>query len=375
MKKKTLLLIISLALLGIILIAMAPVWSKVILPELSKADTSMDLTMEFEGTLLLNIDPKSFKLYGQNQQMSIPITLQWTLETVPEKSSSDIVVIDEEVLVKSNTGQTLATINHVYDMDRKTGQNVNGKSSDQDRKGYLMPIGLEPGVFESWDNETSNTIRLQFVTEETRDGDTYKGVKTYVYDITVDSEKIIVPPLGYPLEITGSMFKTLLSNPGLPLSDDQAISLTYYTTISSRTAFEPTTGLMVDTPVYNRTYYVDAALPGEPLNLIQVASLDYSRTEDSVKEMVDLSAKYASAFNFAKRWVPVIFMISGIFVLIIAFFVLLRNFGKRKIPKKKRRKLIKPDKVKELNSEPPKDENSAADASGEPAEQPPPKDS
>ncbi|MBN1289837.1 MAG: DUF3068 domain-containing protein [Actinobacteria bacterium] len=338
MKKKTKVLIIALVTIGILLIAMAPIWSKVILPGFIRVNDDIEFTMQFEGTLLLNVDPASFNPYALNQEISLPITLSWTLKSIPGKSSADVIAIDEVIELKSRTGQNLATIKHIYDMDRKTGQNVIGEASDQERKGYLIPFDLKPGVFESWDNETVDVIRLQFVKEETRDGEDYKDVRVYLFDITVDSEKIVGSPLGFPTEISGAMLKRLTSNPGLPVTDDQQLPVAYYTTISSITAFEPTTGIMVDTPVYNRTYYVNTALQGEQDNLVEVASLDYKRTGESIRETVDLAAKHAATLDFARKWVPVIFLIAGLLLLAVAVFIYIKYSARKSKPRGKRRK-------------------------------------
>lgn len=310
--------------IGVILVIMAPVWKWAIGPQFVKIPNNLDTTSEYEGTLKIYADPQSMSLYPPGQEQVQKLKITRNDKAIPSRSSSSVILVEEKGVVKdASTGKVLQLgWDKFYALDSKTAQNVSGHGSDNNRTGLtvLFPIGTQKNEYLFWDDDTGKTGAAKFVKEETIEGVKHKSVKVLVFDVKGTPDKMSKPPLGLPAELPGSVIKTILGNPAMPISDTMMLPIDYFKKTDARIVAEPKTGSIVDVPRYREEYYVNTALAPPP-NYLTLATLDYAQTRLNVKMVVDDSAKYFGMLDLNAMWLPLIFLVVGLILIVIGLFL------------------------------------------------------
>lgn len=306
---------IALIIIGLALAILAPVWRWGIGPMFIRIPDDINLKSIYEGTLKLFVDPKSLQLLPPGTEVTIPLTITRTDESVPRKSTGGVAVLNEKVLAKGPGGESYLQSDKYYAMDRKTSENVPKQNSDQDRTGYflMLPMSAKKITYKMWDDDTRTTPDARFVKEMTVDGNNYKGVKVYVYKAS-GTDKMVVPPLGLPEKISGKDIKTILNNPNMLLSDTELYPIDFVKKGTATIVAEPRTGAIVDLPAYHEEYFVDASAMG--VGNIKLATLDYAQTKENVRTVIDDNAKYFSSLDLVTLWIPLMLVVLGLIVLI-----------------------------------------------------------
>jgi hypothetical protein len=310
--------------IGALLVIMAPVWKWAIGPQFVRLPTDLDTSFSYDGTLKVYANPQTMTLLPAGQEQVTKLRITGTEKAVPSKSSSGIVVFHEKVVIKdAATGQVLALgWEKTYALDRKTSQNVAGHSSDIARENLTVtfPIGTEKRSYLLWDDDTRNSGEAKFVKEQTLDGVDHKGVKVYVYQLSVGPDEMRNPPAGgLPSSMSGSQVKKILNNPNLPIPDDMKIPIAYFKKTSDTIVVEPRTGVKVGGKVHME-YSVNTAISG-PLSYKTIAVIDYGQTSRSVQTAIDGSAKYFGLMDLDTTWMPLFSLIIGLILVVVGLFI------------------------------------------------------
>jgi hypothetical protein len=318
---------IALVVIGIILVIMAPIWKWVIGPQFVKIPDNLNETAVYDGTLTLYANPVTLTLIPAG--LKIPITVTRRDISRPASSTSSVAVIEEKVLVTttvadSATKTLVAGLGYdkFFALNRKSSKNVSGYDKIKSREGYsiLFPMGTQEKTYPVWDDDTGKTGDVVFVKESTLDGVTHKGVKVFRFTGKGTIEKMVAPPAGFPAQLPGSVIKQILGNPNLVIPDTALISIDYFKKTDATIVVEPRTGAIVDIPAYRDQFYVNRALSG-PADYLQLASVAYSQTKASTATGVDNSAKYFGLLDLVQIWLPLIFLVVGLIILIVGVFL------------------------------------------------------
>lgn len=313
---------IVLVVLGLVLAIIAPVWKWAIAPSFVKLPDDLDRVQKYEGTITLYADPESMTLIPPEQAAEIPLDITRTLKSVG--TEGNIVKIEEKAEGVGPDGKVYMEYTRIHALDRKTAENVAGHGSDIDREGQTLfyPFGVEKITYDAWESDTGELIEAKYVGEETDGGTDGKEVETYVFEVAAEGE-LLVPPMGLPEELTGSAIKAIIGNPNLALADDDMVPISYIKGLGVTFAIEPRTGAPADIMDYVIEYYVDtSALGMEPLKLAEV---QYAQTEESVKETVDSITDSISKLDLVEKWLPLIFLLVGIVLVVLGLAVGLRK--------------------------------------------------
>jgi len=326
---------IVLVVIGGVFLLMAPVWRLAIAPLFIRIPVDLEVESKFKGTLKVFLDRQKMVPYPRGAEEVVPLGIHATEEAVPGQTDPDTIVIHETVVVKDGrTGQPLEGVrpNRYYVLDRMTCENVpygirvGGKTFKTDRYGYSLkyPMDAEKTTYEFYDDELKRTIPSEFVAASRIDGREYKDVEVYSYRIDTGMEKMAQPPPGVPAELTGKVIKELLGMPGLPISDSTRIPLDYYKKLDAVQVVEPRTGIVVDTPKNEYSYYVNTAPTGAP-NYMKIATVSYSTPGGAAASVIDDCAKYFGLMDADVVGIPLMFLVVGISLLAPGVVILSRK--------------------------------------------------
>jgi len=314
---------IAVIIIGVVLIILAPVWRWAIAPQFIKVPDDLNITSVYEGTLTLYANPQKMTLLPEGQEEIVPLTITRKDTSVPTKSNSNVAVVREQVAAKAPNGDVVISWDRYFAMDRKGGNNVAGNNSDMDRTGYyiMLPMGAGKKTYQIWDDDLKKTGSAVFLKEITLNGKKHKNVKVYVLNVKGAYEKMATPPLGLPAELPGSQVKQILGNPNLAIPDATMIAIDYYKKTDAELVAEPRTGAFVNIPKYHEEYAVNAALPGQPPNYMKLAVLEYKQSSENVSVVIDDTAKYFGLLDLVTLWLPLIFLVVGLILMIVGFFL------------------------------------------------------
>jgi hypothetical protein len=318
----------ALIVIGALLIALAPAWLFGIGPLFIKLPADLKVDTAYAGKLTLYADRVTSKFYPPGQEVVVPLSIQARDHAVPSKGSPRVLVMDERVAVTdSSTGQPLEGVrpNAIYAIDRKTCENVPGYIEGIDRSGYSLtfPIGSKKKSYPMWDDELGRSVICDFTREAKMDGNKYKGVTVYVYDMPGDMEKMSKPPPGLPEMMTGKKLKEISGRSDLPVPDGAEMTLEYFKKTELTQYVEPRTGMVVYVPRNHYEYYVKNA-PGASPAYIKLAAIDYTRALANARDGIDASAKYFRLLDLDQKWTPLSFLVGGCVLLLIGVTLTIR---------------------------------------------------
>ncbi len=313
--------------IGVILAIAAPVWKWAIAPMIIRIPDDLSVESTYEGTLKLYADAENMEFYPEGQEVTLPVTITRKDDSVPEKSDSEAAVIREQLAMVGPDNEVLLSWDKYFALDRKNALNLPGHNSDRDRDGYyvMLPMGAEQITYEMWDDDTELPADAVFINEEARDGNDFKDVTVYVYEVEGALEPMVEPPLGLPGQLSGKEIKSILNDPSINLADDTMLPIEYLKQGNVTVVVEPRTGAIVDLPIYHEEYYVNAGLPGQPANNILMGVLDYKQTSESVAFLIDDSAKYFALLDLVTMWLPLMLFVVGLMMIIVGVLLMVRK--------------------------------------------------
>lgn len=313
-----------LIIIGVLIVALAPIWKWGLGPTLVKLPDDIDGTSIYEGVLTLSIDPESFSPLPPDMTVKVPLTIVRKDISAPEKSTGSVAVIKETAEAKGPGGKDFLTYTKYYALDRKTAKNVTSDEADlKNRKDYSLTLGF--GLDESnkmiWDDDVQMSGEARFVKTVKMDGYDSKDIELNVY--TASGEDVTkAPPLGMPDKISGAEIKGVLNNPTLPLADTEMYAIPFLKATEATLMADVKTGQIVNLDM-KETYSVDATAFG--MGNITLAELHYVQTPENVKTNIDSAAENYGLLAAVETYIPLGLLIIGLIILIIGLVLFLRK--------------------------------------------------
>jgi hypothetical protein len=376
---------VVLAVVGGVGIAGSFAWREAVEPRLVKFPTDLDETPEYAGTVSIYLDPVSYA--PLDPPTVAPLTVSRHLDALGDESSSDLVVISEQISLFAE-GQFEGDIDSQYVMNRETIENVDDPrawafTSDNVvdrapafRLAFPFDTKAEPALV--YKNEVATTYTATPAGESEIDG-------LDVLEFSADqSEPLPISPAFFqvlngltplPTQLTLDQLKPILLSVGLDVDTllpallqslnpedtqtliglaGQPIQLQYAYTFSGSDSVEPSTGSIVEVrdvvetlwaspdpavldtlrTVFGRYPNVQAAVQGataveqlaaEP---IRVFTNEYSQTEESVADIVGTVKDAKKLKQLAESTIPQGLLIGGIVLAVLG--LLLALWPKRK---------------------------------------------
>lgn len=315
-----------LIIIGVVFIALVPIWKWGLGPQLLKIPDTIDTISYYEGVLTLNIDPNSLQPLPPEMAVKVPLSITRTDVSAPERSSGSVAVIKETAVAKGPGGKNFTEYTKYYALDRKTGENVTSDEADvKNRTGYSILLGFyvdKDGTYPVWDDDTRSSGDLKFVEEKTLNGYTSKDVPAIVWNGS-GKEKAVVPPLGLPEKVSGAQIKALLENPALPYNDTEMYPISYLKSTDATVITGKKVGQFLSVPDYKEEYFVDATDAG--LGEIKLATLQYHQTAASVKKSTDEGTDAYMLLDAVSTYIPLGLLIIGLIILGIGLALYLRK--------------------------------------------------
>ena len=315
-----------LIIIGVVFIALVPIWKWGLGPSLVKLPDTIDSVSNYDGLLTLNIDPNSLSPLPPDIKLKIPVSITRKDISAPEKSSGDVAVIKETGVGVGPGGKKLTDYTKYFALDRKTGKNVTSDEANvKNRTDYSLLLGFyvdKDGTYSLWDDDTRTTGKLQFVKETTVDGFTSKNVPAIVWKGS-GKNKMVVPPLGLPEKVSGAQIKALLGNPALPYNDTEMYPITFVKSVAASVISGVKTGQFLNVLDNKEEYFVDATAAG--LGEIKIGSLQLRETAFSKKRSTDGGTEAYMLLDAVSTYIPLGLLIIGLIILGIGLALYLRK--------------------------------------------------
>ncbi|HEY40319.1 MAG TPA: DUF3068 domain-containing protein [Dehalococcoidia bacterium] len=250
----------ALAIIGLVLIIFAFVWSLVIFPAMAKLPADLNETTNFTGTY--------YEMNPQTQQMEqIPVNVERHYEAT--EIQDGILILHQTVTTtQADDGTALPKygLEEILGVDRSTREYVSGYG-DMDRSGqFSFPSDLEQKSYQLWNPTARRDLEAKFVAEE-------EAGDLTVYAFQVAEEGIELgnyPGTDFPqtLDVTINMKAEPLSGTTVFSQSITTISVTYAPEmsipvyISSIQFTDATISEMLDTASNARTLLLWATVYG-----------------------------------------------------------------------------------------------------------------
>lgn len=315
---------IVLLILGLIVVVLAPICKWVVAPAFTKLPTDLDEVKVYEGVLTLYADPTSMALLPEGMAIELPLVINRTLKSL--ETEGNITNIEETVEGVGPGGKAYLEYERIYSIDRSSKENVEGYKSDMDREMYtiFLPFNLEKKTYEIFDSDTGVLTETEFVKEGNEKGTGGNEVDVYIMEGQAE-EKLLVPPLGLPAEISGAEVNAMLGDEAaaLGIPDDMMIPLDFLKGLNVTVAVEPKSGVIVNVLDYVIDYYIDASAAG--MESLKLATIQYSQTAESAMDSVDSVMDSLSKLSLIGNTIPLILLLVGIAIMLLGLAVGLRS--------------------------------------------------
>ncbi len=320
--------------IGAILVIMIPVWTFAVEPQVKKVPTDSSIMSTYEGFVTFHVDPETRMPLPEGESMAQRCSVWRNSLGMPEFSTGSVAVIRDMMNFTLRDGTLFNWWSRYYAIDRRTSENIQGPADIRNLEGYrdrtgfylMLPLGTRKKSYPMYSDDTESIRDIEFVEETSMDGINASNVRVYVFAHEGTISTLVEPPLGLPEKLSGAEIKTLLKNPGLPVSDTMMIPIEYATRTESVLIVEPRTGMIVDTPQHLEEYYANMTLPGQPDNYMLLAEVEYLQTNGV--ELVDTAASCFPMLDLVEKWVWITLLAGGI-LLIVAGLILRLVFKSR----------------------------------------------
>ncbi len=167
--------------IGILLILAAILWWAIAVPGLVKFPDNLDLTLNYEGTETLYVNPQTGASLPTGQEISLPLQITNNFKSLKSEYTSSKAVVQETTTITVG-GQSLGSVVSVYAFDRKTMKNLKddlntyaGIKVDRTANGDSYYINFpfdtkSDQTYKVWSNEANTTYDIKFDKNEDVDG-------------------------------------------------------------------------------------------------------------------------------------------------------------------------------------------------------------
>lgn len=204
-------------LVGILLIAAAPIVRYVIAPSVTVLPGNTNTVRVYTGTASTVINPTLLRgtLFGPALLHNQPVSVVQHVTVVDTKGNNALVSENKMVTLQNSS---IANVTHRYAVDRKTLARGDGFTGVTGQTGvtFNWPIHTKKQNYTGWVSDTQSTTPLVYSGEAVRG-----GVKTYVFKATVPATQITDPAELKGLPASMSKATLMRMTPALGLSVDQ----------------------------------------------------------------------------------------------------------------------------------------------------------
>ncbi|MBN1288032.1 MAG: DUF3068 domain-containing protein [Actinobacteria bacterium] len=315
---------------GAFLVVLAPLTRWVTVPAMARIPDGIDIESSFDGKAVFHVEPDTRRVLENGETVEIPLVINASMKSLPEKSTFDVVVFETRVSLTAPDAVTYEKYRAFYDkmeypveyyaIDRRTGRNVRGHNSDVNRSGHfqILGIGVEKKTYGMWDGGIQGTIDHRFIGEEQLDGATRKDVRVYVFGVESGLLDLTSPPAGFPSEVPVNDENTIIAQsggvPALPDGIEGELPLSYLKRVRSIIRVEPRTGIIVDTEKHHEEYLIDMEKLGITPNLT-IFEIEYETSDEMAAKAVDNAAGYFWKLDLGLIWAPLLFLSAGVLIL------------------------------------------------------------
>ena len=161
---------IVLAALGVAFAVVALSWKPLAVTPLTRIPTNVSGTIDLSGTYTSFVDPSTGAPLAT--PVVVPMTIRRTLTGQPDLSTSDVVIVLEELA--TTTGGQPSTVRYQYALDRSSSVNVDNanawafsSAAPMNRAGtysVLLPPGFSTSqTYSSWSEDLAKSVPLTYV--------------------------------------------------------------------------------------------------------------------------------------------------------------------------------------------------------------------
>jgi hypothetical protein len=213
--------------LGVVLLAAAVSWRPVVSPRIVKFPGGLNQTSHYQGTVVLSVNQSTDLPLAQ--ALTLPLEIDRHVQSVT--SGAHVAVLHETIT--AHLGPETVTQDNVYALNRRTMENVAdtaaytiAPTSTLDRAGsyyltYPMGVPATGAGYRAWKPETGTTypISSTALPESSIDGTPVVGLTGQLPQTPVDSaETAALAAQGFPTQMTGAQFETVLHADGTDLA-------------------------------------------------------------------------------------------------------------------------------------------------------------
>lgn len=308
---------LALFIIGLCLIALAPVWRFAVAPAIKLVATDFDRISFYSGTLTTYVRAPGQPAVGAEPSRA-PVTIQARYWNPVGRSTTEVALLQVDTqLIGLPDKERLSKTTHKYAIDRRTAEQVSGHGSDMDRKGYyyVFPFDTPSSDLEVWDDLSAATQTAAF----SRSENAY-GVDLSIF--TVKYAGVPVPaPAGFPTKMTGAQFKAMAPAAGYDVGDADELELTYRGNLSTEFLVEPISGTEVGVTGAEESVFVSVEDRARGLSFTQVIfKLDYKETAASIQEGANFAKGEIAKIDLQFVYLPVFYLALGIACVLIGFF-------------------------------------------------------
>jgi hypothetical protein len=243
-------------------------------------------------------------------QQNVPVEATRTVRADPEKSTDDVVVFDEFLVVQDARDEKQITFtSDRVGLDRRTAEAQNGfdaavDDEPTDHRGliYKWPFGAEKKTYQYFDTTTRKAYPAKYVSSED-----INGLEAYKYEMDIPATKI--GDLEVPGELVGST--------------EPAVTADRYYSNTRTVWVEPKTGIILKGQENQSQTLRDAS--GADKVTLFAATLTFD--DQTVNEAVSLAKDSISQINLVSRIAPLVLGVLGVILIVVGLFLALRRGG------------------------------------------------
>jgi hypothetical protein len=325
---------VILAVVGVLLLAGAAVVRFVVLPKVSTLPSGFDTTQSYSGTYD-GVNPAALagSSAGTTVLRNAPMTAGRRYQTSSVDGNTAIVT---RTLQRALAGQSQPAAQVRYAVDRTdfTGQPApSGSSGVVASQGQIFSLPLHPstsGSYRLWDEATAKAYPLGY-----KGTTTVAGRTTYQFTTTAEGTLADPASLGLPTSVTRPQLTALAPSlldqipaplqaqlPAILASLPDTIPLTWTSSTDVGFWADATTGAPIRT---QSTQKISGGIAGIALPLGTIA---LKTTGSSEQTIADDAASNASKLTLVGTTIPLVLLVLGIVVLVIAVLLAARG-GRR----------------------------------------------
>lgn len=316
---------IGFVILGVLLVAFAPVARWAIAPRLTVLPGDLNTTRVYTGTAAVLANPTTLSgtTVGPAVLRNVPITVTHSDQAVAT-TSKNALIADKRVITVP--GFTVASLTYNLSVDRKTFQSNQAIAGVNDARGLVFnwPIGTKPHNYTGWVSDSGTTTVMKYAGTATRG-----GVSTYVFTTTVPAARITDPQLLRLLPASATKAELMRQVPAFGFSTAKLtqlntlmakladpVPLAYTYAMTGTFYIHPKTGVVVDLK-WHETRAVNFVTAAGLVPLATVMDMSWTSTPATLTAAANDARDNASKMSLITDTLPLVSLIAGVGFVVV----------------------------------------------------------